>query len=146
MPSARQIAANRRNAAKSTGPRTDAGKRVSSLNAYTHGLTSQILVMTAEQAEAYERFTDAIVQDLRAVGAMEIQIARSIADTEWRINRAAAGAHRPKVRCAHWISRTTSSTPRRRTRNAPLPGTRPNAAWNRHGATRTARSPTSVLS
>lgn len=90
MPSARQIAANRRNAAKSTGPRTDAGKRASSLNAYTHGLISQILVMTDEQAEAYERFTDAIVQDLRAVGAMEIQIARSIADTEWRINRAAA--------------------------------------------------------
>lgn len=40
MASDRQIAANKRNALKSTGPRTDAGKSRSAQNAYKHGLSS----------------------------------------------------------------------------------------------------------
>jgi hypothetical protein len=80
--------ANRRNAKKSTGPRTDAGKRVSSLNAYKHGLTGQVFVMMAEEAEAHQRFTASILDDFKPVGAMEQTLARSIADSHWRINRA----------------------------------------------------------
>jgi hypothetical protein len=41
MASQRQIAANRKNALKSTGPRTSTGKRRASANAYRHGLSSQ---------------------------------------------------------------------------------------------------------
>ena len=41
MASARQIAANRKNAQKSTGPRTLAGKQRASHNAYRHGLSIQ---------------------------------------------------------------------------------------------------------
>jgi hypothetical protein len=41
MASARQIAANRKNARKSTGPRTRAGKQRASRNAYRHGLSIQ---------------------------------------------------------------------------------------------------------
>jgi hypothetical protein len=41
--SARQIAANQRNAHKSSGPRSRAGKRRASHNAYRHGLTSTII-------------------------------------------------------------------------------------------------------
>lgn len=40
MASERQIAANRLNAGRSTGPRTPEGKAVVSQNAVTHGLTS----------------------------------------------------------------------------------------------------------
>ena len=90
MATARQVEANRCNAQKSTGPRTDAGKRNSSLNAYVHGLTGQTLLMTEEEAEARHRFADAIVADLKPVGAMEEQLARSIADTHWRISRIVA--------------------------------------------------------
>jgi hypothetical protein len=40
MATERQIAANRRNAGKSTGPRSRAGKKRSRHNAYSHGLTA----------------------------------------------------------------------------------------------------------
>jgi len=42
MASERQIVANRRNARKSTGPRSGGGKNRSSRNAYRHGLTVSI--------------------------------------------------------------------------------------------------------
>ena len=41
MTSFRQIAANRRNAAKSTGPTTDEGKQRSRCNAIRNGLTAE---------------------------------------------------------------------------------------------------------
>lgn len=39
---------NRTNAQNSTGPKTEAGKQRSSLNALRHGLTGQIVVMPAK--------------------------------------------------------------------------------------------------
>jgi hypothetical protein len=42
MASERKIAANRRNAQKSTGPRSDAGKKRSSRNAYRPGLAAGV--------------------------------------------------------------------------------------------------------
>jgi hypothetical protein len=42
MTSERKIAANRNNAKKSTGPRSDAGRAVSRLNALRHGLAATI--------------------------------------------------------------------------------------------------------
>jgi hypothetical protein len=51
MATERQIAANRRNALKSTGPRTKTGKKRSSKNAYRHGLRSR---PTRSQSQARE--------------------------------------------------------------------------------------------
>jgi len=52
MASARQIAANRKNARKSTGPRTRAGKQRACRNAYRHGLSIQ--TDNGESCEAVE--------------------------------------------------------------------------------------------
>jgi len=88
MSTVKQIEANRRNAQKSTGPTTESGRRASSLNAYKHGLTGQLFVMTAGEAEAHQRFTTAMLEDLKPVGIMEETLARSLADAYWRLNRA----------------------------------------------------------
>src|SRR3984893_13113796 len=53
MASEKQIAANRANAQKSTGPRTAAGRLKSSRNALRHGLSVPLsLSMTTAKAEA----------------------------------------------------------------------------------------------
>jgi hypothetical protein len=51
MATARQIAANRRNAQRSTGPRTAAGKSTSSRNALRHGLSRPQEMNAVTEAE-----------------------------------------------------------------------------------------------
>jgi hypothetical protein len=49
--SERQIQANRRNALRSTGPKTARGKRAVSRNAIKHGLLAREVVITAGEGE-----------------------------------------------------------------------------------------------
>ena len=90
MATEKQIAANRRNAQLSTGPRTEDGKRTSSLNAYRHGLTGQIEVMTPEEKEVHDEFCAGIVASLNPADPLESQFAQSVAEGHWRLNRARA--------------------------------------------------------
>ena len=53
MPSERQLAANRANAKRSTGPKTAAGKLRSSRNALTHGLSASIFPPNVKNSEAF---------------------------------------------------------------------------------------------
>ena len=87
MSSAAQQRANRENAQKSTGPRTEEGKMRSRMNALKHGQTGQILVMPGDQLAEYEAFAEAYIADLAPQGQVEIQLAASIAHCQWRINR-----------------------------------------------------------
>src|ERR1700710_1770512 len=57
MASPRQLRANRLNALKSTGPKTDEGKERSRENALTHGLTARVVRPLHEHEEA-ERLVD----------------------------------------------------------------------------------------
>jgi hypothetical protein len=90
MISEKQLEANRRNAQRSTGPRTEAGKERSKLNACRHHLTGQVNTMTEPDRIAFNKFLDGIMKDLAPEGAMEIQLAQRIAHDHWRLNRAAA--------------------------------------------------------
>jgi hypothetical protein len=73
-----------------TGPRTEAGKQRTRLNAYKHGLTGQIHLFTADEHTAFENHCQSVVQALAPVGILEQQLAQSIAEDRWRLNRARA--------------------------------------------------------
>ena len=90
MISEKQLEANRRNAQRSTGPRTDEGKKVSALNARRHNLTGQVTAMTDADRIMHDAFSASIVENLGPEGAMETQLAQRIATDSWRLNRISA--------------------------------------------------------
>src|SRR5580658_2608646 len=82
-----QMEANRRNAQHSSGPRTEIGKKISSLNALRHGLTSRVVVLPSEDLAAYEKFSEEFLASLAPETFPERQCAQTIIDTQWRLNR-----------------------------------------------------------
>src|SRR5215470_1366202 len=83
MASERQIAANRRNAQKSTGPQTTGGKERASRNAYRHGLASRTL--SQSHAEDIEALACEIEGDSRSLIVNEW--ARTVAEATVELNR-----------------------------------------------------------
>jgi len=84
MTSEWKAAANRKNAAKSSGPRTVEGKNVSRSNALKHGQTAETLVALGEDAEAFERMADAHLAVFRPRNAVELECARTFTLAAWR--------------------------------------------------------------
>jgi hypothetical protein len=76
-----------------TGPTSETGKQRSRLNAYKHGLTGQIHLFTPEEHTAFEKHCQSIVEALAPVGILEHDLAQSIAEDKWRLNRARAIEH-----------------------------------------------------
>lgn len=87
MSTEKQITANRENARHSTGPRTEEGKARSSMNAVKTGLTGRTVLLTTDDATAYEQHIAHLVQTYRPLGDVEQTLVQSIADTEWRLMR-----------------------------------------------------------
>src|ERR1700678_779256 len=90
MASPAQITANIANAQKSSGPKTEKGKHRTRLNAYRHGLTGQICLLTAEEQHAFDQHCTGIRESLEPVGTLETELAQSIAEDHWRLKRARA--------------------------------------------------------
>jgi len=90
MTSIAQLEANLANALHSTGPRTEQGKHRTRLNAYRHGLTGQIRLLTDEENQAFELHCAGIREALEPVGALELDLAQSIAEDRWRLKLARA--------------------------------------------------------
>ena len=88
MTSHRQIEANRRNALRSTGPKTEAGKEISRRNAVRHGLTAETVISVLEDAEDYRAFEEAITADYDAQSAVERELVLRLASILWRLRRA----------------------------------------------------------
>jgi len=84
MASERQIAANRRNARKSTGPRSGAGRKRASRNAYRHGLTLNI-TSTAAVAKQLDKLARKIAGNTD--DAITLEHAREIAQAELDLAR-----------------------------------------------------------
>jgi hypothetical protein len=90
MTSLRQIAANRRNASKSTGPRTEEGKYRSRRNALRHGLTAETVISSLEDAEDYQAFEAAVTADYDTQSAVERELVLRLAGLLWRLRRTTA--------------------------------------------------------
>ena len=90
MATKRQIAANRRNARRSTGPRSAAGKAASSANALRHGLAAaRAVVLPDEDGEAYEGLRQGVIADLDPADTLQAALAQRIVVLLWRLDRAA---------------------------------------------------------
>lgn len=85
MPSDRRIAANRRNARRSTGPKTAEGRRRASGNARRHGLT------TALSPDRVQHHLGVILEGLPADGRLlsgeGLGLAHALADAEAQLER-----------------------------------------------------------
>src|ERR1022692_2508060 len=82
-----RAAINRANSQHSTGPRTEAGKQRSALNALTHGLTCRTAVLPSEDPAAYEQLRRQFLDEYRPATPTETQLVHELADTSWRLNR-----------------------------------------------------------
>ncbi|MDR3701355.1 MAG: hypothetical protein P4L56_17035 [Candidatus Sulfopaludibacter sp.] len=101
------------------------------LNAYRHGLTGQVLILTPEDEAAYKAHCQNIHQTLAPVGGMEVELVQEIADDRWRLKLAAAldnniysfgltqpdtiTAHHPEIDAAFAKTRIWLSEPKNRT-------------------------------
>ena len=72
----------------STGPRTDAGKAVSSMNSLKHGLTSRKVVLPGENQADFDRLHNQLLSDHAPAGALETELVAEIAACLWRLQRA----------------------------------------------------------
>jgi hypothetical protein len=87
MTSFRQIEANRRNARRSIGPKTEEGKRQSRRNALRHGLTAETVIDGLEDSEEYREFEAAVIADYDAHTAVERELVLRLASLLWRLRR-----------------------------------------------------------
>ena len=87
MTSDRQAAANRRNALRSTGPRTPDGKDTAKMNALRHGLRAETLVLPDEDPAEFERFRQSLFDELAPRGELEAVLVERIILLAWRLRR-----------------------------------------------------------
>jgi hypothetical protein len=85
--SRRKLAANRRNAKKSSGPRSEAGKRVISQNAIWHGLFCNDLVLTGESNATFLLLRKSLLERLNPQDVAELMVADEIVAAAWKLRR-----------------------------------------------------------
>jgi hypothetical protein len=87
MASLRQIESDRSNALRSTGPKTETGKRRSSQNAVRHGLIAETVIQPLEDPKDYKAFERAVTADYDAETAVERELVLRLASLLWRLRR-----------------------------------------------------------
>jgi len=89
--SPKKRAANRRNALRSTGPRTPAGKRTVALNAVKHGLFAKHVLITAgagkEDQSEFASLLAGLEEHFQPAGLLESLLVETVAACVWRRRR-----------------------------------------------------------
>jgi hypothetical protein len=88
MTSTRRAEANLRNSASSTGPRTLRGRSRAKLNAVTHGLTAETLILPGEDPRAFQRRLENWTAALEPANPFEHDLVRQVVTLSWRLDRA----------------------------------------------------------
>ena len=88
MATKRQIAANRRNSLKSTGPQTPEGKAASAKNSFQHGMYSQDILLFHEDFEGYEVFRTHLFTDQQPETAAEMILIEQVLQSYFMARRA----------------------------------------------------------
>ena len=87
MTSEKKAEANRRNALKSTGPKTPEGKAAVRLNALKHGLLSQEILLPGEDEKALRELGERMRDELQPIGELESLLVDRIIASYWRLRR-----------------------------------------------------------
>jgi hypothetical protein len=88
MATKRQIAANRRNAKKCTGPKTPEGKAASSMNALRHGLRARKVVLPDEKPEEFDEIFTGLQDQFQPQNPGEQYLVDQAAIAQWKLVRA----------------------------------------------------------
>ena len=75
---------------RATGSRPIAAKKYLALNSDRPRLTGQTVVMPAADLDAYQSHVKSFTAEYQPQGATESHLVQALADTAWRLNRAAA--------------------------------------------------------
>ena len=98
----RKMAANRKNAQKSTGPRTAEGKEKSKYNALSHGQTARSVLLPGEDPVALNALRRELLDDLQPRNSLEATLIVRIADDKWICDRSEqSAAERVAMRLRH---------------------------------------------
>ena len=87
MATQKQIDANRRNALRSTGPKTQAGKAISARNALTHGLRARTALLPGEDKDAFFRLFKAFRNEYRPIGRFQEALIEQMTVAYWKLSR-----------------------------------------------------------
>src|SRR2546425_13272170 len=83
-----QIEANRRNAQKSTGPKTAQGRAAVSLNGLRHGLRAETAVLPFEDPAEFAKLKQELEAEFRPQGIREQFVFDDLVLAAWRLERA----------------------------------------------------------
>jgi hypothetical protein len=87
MASVAQLTANRSNAQRSTGPRTEQGKAASRFNALKYGIEARSLVIPGEDPTELEALALEYHQQFDPVGPLEDYLVQTIVQADWNRRR-----------------------------------------------------------
>src|SRR5580700_1622894 len=87
MATLKQFEANRRNAQKSTGPKTPDGKAAVSMNALRHGLRARTVVLPGEDREEFDHLCDDLEVEWHPQSRTEQFYVEQMAVSQWKLTR-----------------------------------------------------------
>src|SRR5216684_2836379 len=91
MATIKQFEANRRNALRSTGPKTPEGKLAVSMNSLRHGLRARTVVLPAENRDEFDQLCNDLEVEWHPQSRTEQFYVEQMAVSQWKLTRMEVG-------------------------------------------------------